>query len=131
MSCKRTLLQLPLNIQIYIFISAISIIVFYSTIFISESLTASHVHYLMSTHKNYYYNIKQYIIESEIFFMNLCILQYELLVKLFNYQYYSYLIDNKTMYYFEEFYTFSPDIIIKFYMLIIKENLAKKLKILY
>ena len=38
--------------------------------------------------------MQQNIIESNIFFISICFLQYEDLIKLFNYQYYAYLKDD-------------------------------------
>ena len=93
MSYKKTFLQLPLNAQIYISIIIMIIITISLIIIMSEVITSVFIDYLALTKKEYFYDMYQNILESNLFFMNLCLLQYEQLIKLFNYQFYSYLKD--------------------------------------
>ena len=93
MTLKARLLRLPLDVQIFFSLMIIIVLVATLIIFISEEFTSVHIRYMLSTKKEYYYRMQQNIIESNIFFMNLCLLQYENLIKLFNYQFYNYLND--------------------------------------
>ena len=93
MAFKKTFLQLPLNIQMIISIIFIVIATIFLLLFMSESILSTFFDYLLFTKKHYFLDMQQYIIESNILFMNLCLLQYETLIKLFNYQFYSFLKD--------------------------------------
>ena len=91
MALKRFFLKLPLNMQIYLSLLLIIIGTVLLDISILEVFTSQHLKYLTSIRKEYFFNMKQNIIESNIFFINLCLFQYEFLIKTFNYQYYLYL----------------------------------------
>lgn len=93
MRLKKSFLQLPLNAQIYISIMVIIMITLLLIIFLSQAITLAHFDYLLSIKKLYFYSMHQNIMESNIYFLNLCILQYENLIKLFNYQFYLFLKD--------------------------------------
>ena len=97
MSLKARFLKLPLDAQIFSSLMIMITLVAALIIFISEEFTSVHIKYMLSTKKEYYYRMQQNIIESNIFFMNLCLLQYENLIKLFNYQFYNYLRDKDSL----------------------------------
>ena len=88
MGLKKTFLQLPLNSQIYFSIMAIIIANLLIIIFLSQVFTITQCNYLLSKKKEYFSVMFQNIMESNVYFMNLCILQYENLIKTFNYQLY-------------------------------------------
>ena len=100
MSYKKTFLQLPLNVQLNISIFLMVITTIFLVLFISEGISSTFIQYLKQTRKKFFLDMQQYIIESNIFFMNLCFLQYENLNKLFNYQYYVYLKDEDLIRFF-------------------------------
>ena len=93
MGLKKTFLQLPLNSQIYLSIMLIIIANLLIIIFLSQVFTITQCNYLKSRKKEYFSVMFQNIMESNVYFMNLCILQYENLIKTFNYQLYLYLHD--------------------------------------
>ena len=97
MAFKKTFLQLPLNIQMIISIIFIVIATIFLLLFMSESILSTFFDYLLFTKKHYFLDMQQYIIESNILFMNLCLLQYENLIKLFNFQFYTYLKDENEL----------------------------------
>ena len=97
MAFKQTFLQLPLNVQIYLSLILITFITLALIIALSQVFTVVHSDYIVSTKKVYFYNMQQSIIESNLLFLNLCILQYESLIKLFNYQIYLYLKDERIL----------------------------------
>ena len=97
MSPKARFLKLPLNVQIFSSLILMIILVAFIIIFVSEVFTSMHIIYIFSTKKQYFLSMKQSIIETYILFMNLCLLQYEYLIKLFNYQIYSYLKDSDAL----------------------------------
>ena len=97
MGLKQTFLQLPLNVQIYLSLIVIIIITLALIIVLSQVFTIVHSDYILSTKKEYFYNMQQSIIESNLLFLNLCVLQYESLIKLFNYQIYLYLKDEEIL----------------------------------
>jgi len=91
MSLKRIFLRMPLNMQIYLSLLLMIFGTFLLDISLLEAFTSQHLKYLTSIRKEYFFNMKQNIIESNIFFINLCLFQYEFLIKTFNYQFYLYL----------------------------------------
>ena len=88
MSYKKLFLKLPLNTQLSISIFLLVITTIFLILFISEVVSSIFIHYLIQTRKKYFFDMQQNIIESNIFFMNIYLFQYEDLNKLFNYQYY-------------------------------------------
>ena len=88
---KAKFLQLPLKAQIFTSLIIIIAIVAASIIIISGEFATVHERYIFSKKKEYFFNMKQKIIESNIFLINLCLLQYEYFIKLFNYQLFYYL----------------------------------------
>ena len=97
MGLKKTFLQLPLNSQIYFSIMLIIIANLLIIIFLSQVFTITQCNYLLSKKKEYFSVMFQNIMESNVYFMNLCILQYENLIKTFNYQLYLYLHDEEIL----------------------------------
>ena len=91
MAIKRVFLKLPLNIQIYLSLLLIIVITILLIISVLEVITSQNLKYLSSIRKEYFFGMEQNIIESNIFFINLCLFQYEFLIKTFNYQFYLYL----------------------------------------
>ena len=91
MALKKFFLKLPLNMQIYLSLLLMIICTFLLNVSLLEVFTSQHLKYLSSIRKEYFFNMEQNIIESNIFFINLCLLQYEFLIKTFNYQFYLYL----------------------------------------
>jgi hypothetical protein len=91
MALKRFFLRIPLNLQIYLSLLLIIIATVLLDISLLEVFTSQHLKYLTSIRKEYFFNMEQSIIESYIFFTNLCLFQYEFLIKTFNYQFYLYL----------------------------------------
>ena len=91
MGIKAKFLQLPLKAQI--FTSLVIIIAIVSALIIFISVEFAHVHekYMLSKKKEYFFNMKQQIIERNIFLTNLNLLQYEYLIKYYNYKLYYYL----------------------------------------
>ena len=96
MSLIERFLKLPLKFQInlsLIFILLITIILVFS---FSESLILMNYSYIKSERKVYFLNMEQSLIENDINFINICLLQYENIIKLFNSQIYHYL-NNETI----------------------------------
>ena len=91
MSFKARFLQLPLKAQIFTSLIIIIVIVAALIIIISGEFATVHERYMLSKKKEYFFNMNQQIIESNIFLMNLILLQYEYLIKLFNYKFFYYL----------------------------------------
>ena len=101
MSYKKTFLKLPLNIQINFSIIFMTIIIIILILVFSEGIISTFIEYLILTKKKYFFDMQQIIIECNIFFVNICFLQYENLVKLFNYQFYVYFRDEQLLKIFE------------------------------
>ena len=96
MSLIERFLKLPLKFQInlsLIFILLITIILVFS---FSEALILMNYSYIKSERKEYFLNMEQSLIENDISFINICLLQYENIIKLFNSQIYHYL-NNETI----------------------------------
>ena len=96
MSLIERFLKLPLKFQInlsLIFILLITIILVFS---FSEALILMNYSYIKSERKKYFLNMEQSLIENDINFINICLLQYENIIKLFNSQIYHYL-NNETI----------------------------------
>ena len=96
MSLIERFLKLPLKFQInlsLIFILLITIILVFS---FSEALILMNYSYIKSERKEYFLNMEQSLIENDINFINICLLQYENIIKLFNSQIYHYL-NNETI----------------------------------
>ena len=91
MGIKAKFLQLPLKAQIFTSLIIITAIVSALIIFLSGEFASVHEKYMFSKKKEYFFNMKQQIIERNIFLMNLCLLQYEFLIKYYNYKLYYYL----------------------------------------
>ena len=91
MSFKAKFLQLPIKAQIFTSLTIMITLVISLIIFISGEFSDVHQKYILSKRKEYFLNMKQQIIERNIFFMNLCLLQYDFLIKNFNYKIYQFL----------------------------------------
>ena len=100
MGIKRLFLKMPINLQIQIFIKLLLFTCFLFIIIISESIFFVYNEYLIGTKKKYFFNLEKRIIESNIYFQNVCLYQYENLIKLFNYQFYLYLENENILLYF-------------------------------
>ena len=96
MGLKKFFLQLPLKSQLSISLTLLLLLTFLLIIIFSEAIMLEYQKYLFTTRKNYFFSIEQNILESKIFFVNLCLFEYDFLIKLFNYQLYLYL-KNKTV----------------------------------
>ena len=88
MKFTKFVLQLPLNVQIYISIILIILIVFLFVLILSEEILSINSRYLLLIRKEYFFKMEKEIIESNINFIHLCLIQYEHLIKYFNYQLY-------------------------------------------
>ena len=97
MSYKKAFLKLPLNAQINFSIIFMTIIIILLILLFSQGIISTFIDYLIFTKKKYFFDMQQHIIENNIFFMNICFLQYENLIKLFNYQLYVYLKDDELL----------------------------------
>lgn len=93
MSLKTSFMKLPLYSQIYISLILMIIIVVALILILSLIFSINHLNYLFTAKKEYLLTMQQNMIESNIFFIELCIYQYEQLIKVFNYQMYLYLKD--------------------------------------
>ena len=100
MGLKELFLKLPLKVQIHIGLLIIILICFHIILITSLTLVSILIKYLILTKKKYFYDIELKIIESDVLFQSLCLLQYENLIKLFNYQLYLYIYDESMIVYF-------------------------------
>ena len=100
MGLKELFLKLPLKFQIHISLLIIIIFCFLIILMTSLTLVSILIKYLTLTKKEYFYDIQLKIMESDVLFQRLCLLQYENLIKLFNYQLYLYIYDESMIVYF-------------------------------
>ena len=100
MDFKKLFLQLPLNAQIYISIIIIILLTFLFVLLLAEEMLTINSRYLLLIRKEYFFKMKREIIESNINFISLCLIQYEHLIKFFNYQ--LYLFHEKNIKYFSD-----------------------------
>ena len=76
------------------------IIILFMSIFLLEGLSSYYFNFLLSIRKENFFDLQKSIIQKNILLIDLCILQYEHLIKLFNYQLFIYLKDEKMLKYF-------------------------------
>ena len=91
MSLIQRFLQCSLKIQIYIGISLLSIACFFFIFSFSLAFILVYQSKIYNLKKQYFDEINQKTIKDFLLFQNLCLHQYEQLIKLFNYKTYSYL----------------------------------------
>ena len=79
---------MPLNAQIYISIILMILLTFIFVLLLAEEILRINSSYLLLIRKEYFFKMEKLIIESNINFISLCLIQYEHLIKFFNYQLY-------------------------------------------
>ena len=102
MPLKERFLKLPLKIQINIFLISIFIITIFLVFIFSQAISLMHFKIIKSKRKEYFLSMERGIIESNLYFINICLLQYENIIKLFNSQIYYYLNNETLLHYFYE-----------------------------
>ena len=100
MSLKERFLKLPLKIQINIFLVSLFIITIFLVFIFSQAISLMHFRIIKSKRKEYFLSMERSIIESNLYFINICLLQYENIIKLFNSQIYHYLNNETLLHYF-------------------------------
>ena len=100
MSLKERFLKLPLKLQINIFLISIFILTIFLVLVFSQAISLMHFKTIKSKRKEYFLSMERKIIESNLYFINICLLQYENLIKLFNSQIYHFLNDENLFFYF-------------------------------
>ena len=102
MSLVEKFLKLPLKFQINLYLIFILLITIILIFCFSEALLLMNFSYIKSERKEYFLSMEQSIIENNLNFITICLLQYENILKLFNSQIYHFL-DNETIvkYYYE------------------------------
>ena len=96
MSLVEIFLKLPLKFQINLYLIFILLITIILIFFFSEALLLMNFSYIKTERKEYFLHMEQSIIENNVNFINICLLQYENIIKLFNSQIYHFL-DNETI----------------------------------
>ena len=107
MGFKKIFLQLPISLQLHIGFILIILIFTIFILFVINTFLVIYNKFLFISQKEYFYNLEQNIIESNIYFQNLCLLQYEGLIKFFNYQFYFYLLNENNLIIFANNYHFN------------------------
>ena len=88
MSLGKIFLKLPLKTQIYFALFLLTIICFFLMFIFILILTNELISSKKQNRKKYFYDLQYKIHSTNIFFQNICILQYEQLLKLLNVQVY-------------------------------------------
>ena len=88
MSLKKLFLTLSLKTQIYFALFSITITCIFFTFSFVLILTKESISSKKISKKKYYYELQHKIITANIFFQNICILQYEQMTKMMNTQIY-------------------------------------------
>ena len=91
MSIKAKFLQMPLKAQIFTSLIIMTFVVVILILSLSGGFTMNHQQYMLARKREYFLNMKLQIMETNIFLVNLCLLQYENLIKVFNYRFYQFL----------------------------------------
>ena len=91
MSLIQKYLQLPLKIQIHVGITLLSTFSYFFMFTLYLSFLAVYQNKYYNLKKQYFDDLNQKIIKDYLIFQNLCLHQFEQLIKLFNYKTYTYL----------------------------------------
>ena len=91
MSLVEKFLKLPLKFQINLYLIFILLITIILIFCFSEALLLMNFSYIKSERKEYFLSMEQSIIENNLNFITICLLQYENILKLFNSQIYHFL----------------------------------------
>ena len=90
MSLMQRFLQQSLKFQInsfLIFLFVITVILIFG---FSQSLSSMQFQYIKNNKREYFLSMERSIMESDIYFINICLLQYENIIKFFNSEIYHY-----------------------------------------
>ena len=102
MSVIENFLKMPLKFQINLYLIFVLLMTIILIFFFSEALLLMNFSYIKSERKEYFLHMEQSIIENNINFINICLLQYENIIKLFNFQTYHFLNNQTLLTYFHE-----------------------------
>ena len=102
MSLVKKFLQMPLKLQINLFLVAVYILTIGLIFAFSQSITSMHFQYIKDKKKEYFLTMERNIIESDIYFLNMVLLQYENIIKFFNSEIYNYNYNETIIKYFLE-----------------------------
>ena len=102
MSVIENFLKMPLKFQINLYLIFVLLITIILIFFFSEAILLMNFSYIKSERKEYFLHMEQSIIENNINFINICLLQYENIIKLFNFQTYHFLNNETLLRYFHE-----------------------------
>ena len=94
-------LQLPLKLQINIFLIILFIITLLVVFAFSQSISAMHFQNIKNKNLDYFTSMERDIFESEMQFINIVILQYENIIKFFNSEIYHYNSNRTLLQYFQ------------------------------
>ena len=94
-------LQLPLKLQINIFLIILFILTLLVVFAFSQSISAMHFQNIKNKNLDYFTSMERDIFESEMQFINIVILQYENIIKFFNSEIYHYNSNRTLLQYFQ------------------------------
>ena len=94
-------LQIPLKLQINIFLIILFIITLLVVFAFSQSISAMHFQNIKNKNLDYFTSMERDIFESEMQFINIVILQYENIIKFFNSEIYHYNSNRTLLQYFQ------------------------------
>ena len=98
----KKFLQLSLKLQINIFLIAVFIITLIVIFLFSESISGMHFYFVRNKNMDYFTSMERSIFESETQFINICLLQYENIIKFFNSEIYHYNSNRTMLNYFKD-----------------------------
>ena len=101
MPLMKGFLQLPLKLQINIFLIILFIITLLVVFAFSQSISAMHFQNIKNKNLDYFTSMERDIFESEMQFINIVILQYENIIKFFNSEIYHYNSNRTLLQYFQ------------------------------
>ena len=100
MSLKEAFLKLPLKFQINISLICIFIITICLILLFSQTISLIYFQYRRERKNEYFLSMEKSIIESHIYYINMCLLQYENIIKFFNSEIHNYLNNETILKYF-------------------------------
>ena len=100
MSLKEAFLKLPLKFQINISLIIIFIITICLILLFSQAISLIYFQYRRERKNEYFLSMEKSIIESHIYYINMCLLQYENIIKFFNSEIHNYLNNETILKYF-------------------------------
>ena len=100
MSLKEAFLKLPLKFQINISLICIFIITICLILLFSQAISLIYFQYRRERKNEYFLSMEKSIIESHIYYINMCLLQYENIIKFFNSEIHNYLNNETILKYF-------------------------------